>query len=310
MYRIRFHGRGGQGMKTASRILGTAFFIEGFEVQDAPRYGAERRGAPIFAYVRASKKTVYERGVIDKPDLIIVADDSLIPIPAAAVLEGVTEKTVILINSLESSDTWAKRLNVSCKLVTLPIIEEMIDPAVIPYIGVACAGAGAKIINTISSESLGQAISEELSYLGESVVKKNRDKALVAYEMATTNSNVIATEGCAISAKNYKKTDWFKLPFEDATISAPVIHGGLTSNKIQTGLWRTVRPQIDYNRCNHCWWLCSSFCPDGAIDVVNNKPQIDYIHCKGCMICLAQCPPHAIEGVPEFVGRGKETKGD
>ncbi len=55
MYRIRFHGRGGQGMKTAGRILGSAFFAEGFEVQDAPRYGAERRGAPLFAYVRASR---------------------------------------------------------------------------------------------------------------------------------------------------------------------------------------------------------------------------------------------------------------
>lgn len=43
MFRIRLHGRGGQGIKTASRVLGTAFFLEGFEVQDAPRYGAERR---------------------------------------------------------------------------------------------------------------------------------------------------------------------------------------------------------------------------------------------------------------------------
>ncbi len=43
MYRIRLHGRGGQGIKTADRMLGTAFFAEGFEVQDAPRYGAERR---------------------------------------------------------------------------------------------------------------------------------------------------------------------------------------------------------------------------------------------------------------------------
>jgi hypothetical protein len=56
MYRIRFHGRGGQGMKTASQVLGTALFLEGFEVQDAPRYGAERRGAPIFAYVRAQRE--------------------------------------------------------------------------------------------------------------------------------------------------------------------------------------------------------------------------------------------------------------
>ena len=49
MFRIRFHGRGGQGMKTASRILGSAFFHAGYEVQDAPHYGAERRGAPVSA---------------------------------------------------------------------------------------------------------------------------------------------------------------------------------------------------------------------------------------------------------------------
>ena len=47
-------------MKTASRILGTALFLEGYEVQDAPRYGAERRGAPIFAYVRAAREPFLE----------------------------------------------------------------------------------------------------------------------------------------------------------------------------------------------------------------------------------------------------------
>lgn len=64
MFRIRFHGRGGQGMKTASRNLGTAFFMAGYEVQDAPRYGAERRGAPIFAYVRADRSQINERGMV------------------------------------------------------------------------------------------------------------------------------------------------------------------------------------------------------------------------------------------------------
>ena len=57
MYRIRMHGRGGQGIKTASQILSSAFFAAGFEVQDAPRYGAERRGAPLFAVVRADRRT-------------------------------------------------------------------------------------------------------------------------------------------------------------------------------------------------------------------------------------------------------------
>jgi pyruvate ferredoxin oxidoreductase gamma subunit len=59
---------------------------------------------------------------------------------------------------------------------------------------------------------------------------------------------------------------------------------------------------IDYDRCNRCWWVCSTFCPDGAIRVEAGTPRIDYEHCKGCLVCVAQCPPHAIEAVPE--GRG------
>ena len=50
MYRIRFHGRGGQGMKTASQVLGTALFLAGVEAQDAPRYGAARRRGPIRSF--------------------------------------------------------------------------------------------------------------------------------------------------------------------------------------------------------------------------------------------------------------------
>ena len=129
MYRIRFHGRGGQGMKTASRILGTAFFLSGYEVQDAPRYGAERRGAPIFAFVRADKKTINERGIINQPDLVIVADDSLVPVPAAGVLQGIRDSTLILINSPIDQETWQQRLNLSNPIVVLPVTEEVEEPA-------------------------------------------------------------------------------------------------------------------------------------------------------------------------------------
>ena len=55
MLRIRFHGRGGQGMKTASRILGSAAFQAGYVVQDSPVYGAERRGAPMAAFTRMAR---------------------------------------------------------------------------------------------------------------------------------------------------------------------------------------------------------------------------------------------------------------
>ena len=141
MYRIRYHGRGGQGMKTASRILGTAFFLEGFEVQDAPRYGAERRGAPIFAYVRASRKPINERGIIRRPDLVIVADDTLVSIPAAGVLSGLKEWTILFISTTETPDVWKKRLNFSGQILKLPEVAEVEDRLELRFVGSACTGA-------------------------------------------------------------------------------------------------------------------------------------------------------------------------
>ena len=153
MFRIRFHGRGGQGMKTASRVLGSAFFLEDFEVQDAPRYGAERRGAPIFAYVRASRERINERGIIRNPDLVVVADDSLIPVPAAGVLQGLHRHTVMLINSHDPAELWVQRLNLAGPVLILPAGEEVEDRAALPFAGVTCAGAAARLVGLPSYQT-------------------------------------------------------------------------------------------------------------------------------------------------------------
>jgi len=150
MFRIRFHGRGGQGMKTASRILGSAFFKAGFEVQDAPRYGAERRGAPIFAYVRADKTVINERGIINHPDLVVVADDTLVGMPAAGVIQGMDAHTLLLINSHESAETWRQRLNIDARILILAAQEDVEDRATLPYIGSRCAAAAAALISSSS----------------------------------------------------------------------------------------------------------------------------------------------------------------
>jgi pyruvate ferredoxin oxidoreductase gamma subunit len=300
MFRIRFHGRGGQGMKTASRILGTAFFLEGYEVQDAPRYGAERRGAPIFAYVRADKKNIHERGIIAHPDLVVVADDSLVPVPAAGVLQGIGDLTVILINSHENDATWQHRLNIKSPIVILPETEEIVDRAELRYIGATCAGAAACLLGVISKEKLGKAIEQELSRLGKAVVAKNISNALAAFKYMEMHAAAIKVqEGRILAAHNYTRPQWISLPFEDARISAPIIHGALTSIEVNTGIWRTMRPIIDYDLCKGCWWVCSTFCPDSAINVTANRPEIDYSHCKGCLVCVAQCPAHAIAVIPE-----------
>ena len=299
MHRIRYHGRGGQGMKTASRILGTAFFLEGFEVQDAPRYGAERRGAPIFAYVRASRQPINERGIIRRPDLVVVADDTLVSIPAAGVLSGLKEWTILLISTTETPDVWKKRLNFAGQVLKLPEVAEVEDRLALRFVGSACSGTAARLVGVISRESLEEAVREELTYLGEGVIQKNLDKALEAYDLMGDHAAAVREAG-EIPADGYEKPEWVELPFEEARISAPTIHGAATSVEVKTGLWRTMRPVIDYGPCNRCWWVCSTFCPDSAISVdEQGTPHIDYEHCKGCMICVAQCPSHAIQTIPE-----------
>ncbi len=301
MFQVRFHGRGGQGIKTASRILGTAFFLEGFEVQDAPLYGAERRGAPIFAYVRASRYPINERGIIQHPDLVVVTDDTLVPVPAAGVLTGIGKKTILLISSYDSPEIWSDRLNIESKILILPIMEEIEDRAQQPLIGAACAGASASLLGVISRESLAEAIRAELAILGIEIVHKNLETAEWAFQLMYDHLGCVR-EGECVSAVDYDPPDWVDLPFEDASKSAPAIHAGLTSVEVRTGLWRTLRPIIYYDRCKRCWWVCSTFCPDSAILVATGgSPEIDYDHCKGCMICVAQCPSHAIEAIPEHV---------
>jgi pyruvate ferredoxin oxidoreductase gamma subunit len=308
MYRIRFHGRGGQGMKTASRILGSALFLSGYEVQDAPRYGAERRGAPIFAYVRADRAPINERGIITRPDLVIVADDSLVSIPAAAVMAGVDEHTVILINTDEALATWRNRLNTEATLITLPAEAEAREE--LRFIGASCAGAAARLLGVVTRQHLEEAFREELAGMSGAVIKTNLDKAFSAYEAMQAHEAAVQ-EGGMFAVEESAAPGWVDVPFEAARVSAPAIHAAATSVQVRTGLWRTLRPVIDYDRCNKCWWVCSTFCPDGAIQVDEaGSPHIDYDHCKGCMVCVAQCPPHAIQAVSESEALLEEQGGD
>ena len=220
MFRIRFHGRGGQGMKTASRILGTAFFKSGYEVQDAPRYGAERRGAPISAYVRADKSAINERGIISHPDLVVVADDTLVGMPAAGVTQGIDAHTVLLINSHENASTWRQRLNTEANILTLVALEDVEDRATLPFIGSRCAAAAAALTGAISRDLLIEALCQELGHLNEDIITQNRDIALSEFDDMSTHAGLVEQSGLP-SASDYVKPDWIDLPFENAADFQP-----------------------------------------------------------------------------------------
>jgi pyruvate ferredoxin oxidoreductase gamma subunit len=306
MFRIRFHGRGGQGIKTASQILGSAFFLEGFEVQDAPRYGAERRGAPIFAYVRAGRAPIRERGAITRPDLVVVADETLIPVPAAGVLQGISGHTVLLVNSAEPTEVWKARLNLEGPVLAIPAAAEAKESSDMPYIGAMCAGAAARLTGVIGRARLAQALEQEIGRYGQAALNKNLTQALAAFDAMGAHAGRVAGSA-GVAASGYERPEWIDVPFDEARIAAPDIHGEATSELAQTGVWRTLRPVIDYEHCLRCAWVCATFCPDGAIAVAADRsPRIDYEHCKGCMVCVTVCPPHAIAVVSEREARRKE----
>lgn len=289
MLRIRFHGRGGQGVKTASQVLSGALFLEGFTVQDAPRYGAERRGAPIFAYVRAGRAPIRERGVIERPGLVVVVDETLVTLGAAGVLQGAGPDTVTLVHSDTSPETWKERTGLPGTVLTLP----MAQPA-----GARCAGAAARLLGVVSRENLQRALEAELGELGADVLERSRAAALEAFDAFAPNAGLVheSKEDAAVSPP----PEWIAVPLEPATVAAPDVRAQASSAASQTGLWRVLRPVIDYDLCRRCSWVCGTYCPDSAIHVdPMGGPVIDYDHCKGCMVCVSVCPPHAIHAVPE-----------
>ena len=105
---IRWHGRGGQGAKTASLLLADAAFNTGKYIQGFPEYGPERMGAPITAYNRISDKPITVHSNIYNPDYVVVVDDSLLE--AVDVTAGLKEDGAIVINSTKDGEELKKYL--------------------------------------------------------------------------------------------------------------------------------------------------------------------------------------------------------
>ena len=106
---IRWHGRGGQGAKTASLLLADAAFNTGKYIQGFPEYGPERMGAPITAYNRISNSPITIHSAIYEPNYVVVVDDTLLD--TVDVTAGLKEDGAIVINTTNDAETLKKKLN-------------------------------------------------------------------------------------------------------------------------------------------------------------------------------------------------------
>lgn len=108
LFEIRWHGRGGQGAKTAAILVADAALGEGKYIQAFPEYGPERMGAPVQAFNRLSDEPINLHCGVDSPDVVVVLDPTLIE--TVKVTEGLKEEGILLINTKQEPKAMREKL--------------------------------------------------------------------------------------------------------------------------------------------------------------------------------------------------------
>lgn len=115
MLEIRIHGRGGQGNVMAAYLLATTAINEGREAQAFPSFGAERRGAPVTAFVRIADKPIRRRCQVQEPHFLIIQDPALLHVPG--VTSGLRPGGAILADGVHEPELEA---GLGCAVVRIP----------------------------------------------------------------------------------------------------------------------------------------------------------------------------------------------
>ncbi len=172
---IRIHGRGGQGAVIASRLLAMAFFKEGKWVQSFPTFGAERRGAPVAAFVRVDDQPITLRCGITRPDILVVLDSTLLR--DIDVTQGLKEGGKAIINSLSPLDLGPSIETFTVDASTIALKHGLGTPTY-PIVNTAMVGAFAGATRLLSLDAVIEAIRE---YIGEKT-QANAASAREAWE--------------------------------------------------------------------------------------------------------------------------------
>ncbi len=179
MKEIRWHGRGGQGAKTASQLLADINLQEGKFVQSFPEYGPERSGAPIRAYNRVADEKIRVHSGVDEPEVVAVVDPTLLD--AANPIEGLSDDGVLLVNTPKSSEEVKSETGFNGEVVTLDA-SKIAEQAGSGYANIPTLGALIKVLGTdyqVAEAEVKKALSKKLP---EEVVEMNLQALKAGYE--------------------------------------------------------------------------------------------------------------------------------
>jgi pyruvate ferredoxin oxidoreductase gamma subunit len=159
---VRWHGRGGQGAKTAALLFGESALDTGMYIQAFPEYGPERMGAPVQAFNRISDKPIRSHSGIKEPDIVVVLDASLIE-PARAT-EGLKDGGILLVNTTEDPAALRRRLNLPAgiKLYTVDASKIAMETVGKNVPNTPMLGALVKVTGALKFEQMMEAIEHKL----------------------------------------------------------------------------------------------------------------------------------------------------
>ncbi len=177
---VRWHGRGGQGAKSAAQFLAEAALDSGKFIQSFPEYGPERAGAPIQAYTRISDQAINIHSGVTNPEIVVVIDSTLL---SPKVLEGLPEDGVLIVNSPESPKDVRKSLGYEGgKVASVDATKIALETVKIPMPNTPMLGALLKVRPIVPMEALeGKIRKKFLKKIGEEKTNANLEAIKRAY---------------------------------------------------------------------------------------------------------------------------------
>jgi 2-oxoacid:acceptor oxidoreductase gamma subunit (pyruvate/2-ketoisovalerate family) len=174
---IRWHGRGGQGIVSVSRLLADAALLDKKHVQSFPEFGPERSGAPVRGFTRISDEPISVHSQIYNPNIVVIVDPTLL---GTNVTSGIAENGAIIANSERSPEDLKKTLAAdNAKIYSVNARRIALDVLGRPIYNTAMLGALLKVNPITSFESIAKVVRERFpGTLGE----KNVEAVKRAYE--------------------------------------------------------------------------------------------------------------------------------
>ena len=264
-------GRGGEGVVVASQILADTFARAGYWVQSFPEFKAERRGAPISAFLRWDEAApIHRRYKVGACDVLVGISASP---PSADVVARVRPGGLMVLNR----ETRFAHTG-PFEIARVPASQIARSRGVLsaenrPMANTSVLGACVKLLLPDGLEFLEQAIAARMGALADANVEAARE----GYERCVVQRRLAGDRAFepTPAAPSSRRRAIFPISAVDSLAN-------------RTGSWSLERPVLTA-ACTSCA-LCALFCPEGVITRPEGSVAIDYDYCKGCGICAVICP--------------------